>query len=108
MKTDPGLPQEGALYKDLTVAGHKFELRYGYYEECERQMCPPVVIFPDLMAQPLFSEEGYPLVTQVQDACPYYRANQGTEDHWCGDCIYYSGAHREIGICRCAQRRNSK
>lgn len=101
-------PREGDLYKALTVEGHVFELRYGYYDERERHVCPPVVIWPDLTDGSKRSLEGCPLVTQVQDSCPYYTPTQGREDHWCGDCVYYSGDHREIGICRCEARRSKK
>lgn len=105
MFNDPGLPQEGALYKRITVAGHTFELLYGYYEEYERELCPPVVIFPDLIASPLYCKDGYPLVTQIQDSCEHYTAANGCEDNWCGDCDHFSGEHPEIGICRCEHRR---
>lgn len=97
-------PREGDLYKALTVAGHSFELRYGYYEEQERAYCPPVVIFPDLSSAPLHCEDGHPLVTQIQDPCEHFTTTQEGEG-WCGDCIHFSGEHREIGICRCKQRQ---
>ena len=29
--------EEGELYKVVTTFGKTFELRYGYYEECDRQ-----------------------------------------------------------------------
>lgn len=99
------IPKEGELYKAMTVAGHAFELRYGYYEDHERQVCPPVVVFPDLIAAPLYSEDGYPLVTQIQDPCEHYTIAEGGEEEWCGDCAFFHGEHREIGICRCAHRK---
>ena len=98
-------PSEGELYKELTVGGHYFEMRYGYYEERDRDKCPPVVIWPDLSDGKKRCQEGYPLVTQVQDPCPYYSPTEGSKDQWCGDCIHYTGQHREIGICRCEQRK---
>lgn len=101
---DPMIPKEGQLYKSFTVAGHLFELRYGYYEDHERQLCPPVVIFPDLMAAPLYCKDGYPLVTQIQDPCEHYAAKHG-EEEWCGDCAYFCSEHREVGICRCDHRK---
>ena len=105
MHHENGIAAEGDLYRILNVAGHDFELRYGYYEESERQHCPPVVVYPNLQAAPLYSPEGNPLVTQVQDICEHCRAPDGEEAHWCSDCIYFSGEHRDIGICRCAHRR---
>ena len=98
-------PNEGDLYKELTVGGHDFQMRYGYYEECDRMQCQPVVIWPDLSDGQKRSEDGYPLVTQVQDPCEHYTPTAGSQDYWCGDCIYYTGQHREIGICRCEHRK---
>lgn len=105
MLDTPAQPREGALHKRITVAGHTFELRYGYYQERERGLCPPVVLFPDLAAQRVYSPEGYLLVTQVQDACEHYCATIAPPENWCGDCTYFSGEHPEIGICRCAQHK---
>lgn len=106
MYHDPALPREGDVYKRLTVAGHFFELRYGYYEEHERTLCPPVVIFPDLTAACVHSPEGYPLVTQIQDACEHYIHSGSFPEHWCGDCAHFTGEHREIGICRCEHKKH--
>lgn len=107
MFNDPTLPREGDLYKRITVAGHTFELRYGYYEDHERQLCPPVVIFPDLTASNIYCPEGYPLVTQIQDPCEHYKNNTGYPENWCGDCDHFSGEHPEIGICRCEQQKST-
>lgn len=108
MMTDPLIPREGELYKTLTIAGHSFELRYGYYEEREKAFCPPVLIYPDLVAAPLFAPDGSALVTQIQDPCPHFELAAGREEKWCGDCIHFDGPHPEIGICRCEHRINHK
>lgn len=92
-------PVEGSLYKALNVSGHNFELCYGYYDERERELCPPVVIFPDLAAAPRFTADGRPLVTQIQDPCPYF--SSVGEEYWCGDCRHYTCDQPEIGICNC-------
>lgn len=105
MWADLTIPKEGDLYRHLTVGGHDFPLRYGYYDEQERNIYPPVVILPDLTDGSLRCPEGYPLVTQVQDPCPYYTTVQPPEDNWCGDCIHFTGEHREIGICKCIHRK---
>lgn len=107
MFNDTGLPKEGDLYKRLAVAGHIFELRYGYYEERDRSLCLPVVIFPDFSASPIYCPDGYPLVTQIQDACEYYRNAAAFPENWCGDCDHFSGEHPEIGICRCEYKKHS-
>ncbi len=90
---------EGMIYKRLTVGGHEFVLRYGYYDEHDRQHTSPVVVYPDFGEHPRHSPEGFPLVTQIQDPCPYYRTAEGREERWCGDCLWFSGEHREIGVC---------
>lgn len=103
--SDSMIPREGDLYKTFSVAGHTFELRYGYYEDHERQLCPPVVLFPDLIATPLYCQEGYPLVTQIQDPCEHYSTALGREERWCGDCSHFSSEHPEIGLCRCPENK---
>ena len=104
---DPVAPREGDLYKRITVAGHSFELRYGYYEEHERALWPPVVIFPDLSASSVYSAEGFLLVTQIQDACEHYLNPGDLPENWCGDCLYYQSEHPEIGVCQCPQNKLS-
>lgn len=98
-------PREGDLYKTITIAGHSFELRYGYYEDHERSLCPPVVIFPDLVSHPRFCPHGQPLVTQIQDPCEHYTTASGGEENWCGDCAHFCSDHREIGICTQPEKR---
>lgn len=105
MFSDLAFPREGDLYKRITVAGHTFELKYGYYEEHERALCPPVVIFPDLVTYPVYCREGYPLVTQIQDTCEHYTATGDSAENWCGDCERFYSEHPEIGICRCDQKK---
>lgn len=95
-------PREGDLYKQITLANHTFELRFGYYEERERELCPPVVIFPDLVSQPVYDPLGHPLVTQIQEPCEHYRSiDCSCPEDWCGDCIHFESPHTELGICQC-------
>lgn len=108
MFTDPATPREGDLYKQISIAGHTFELRYGYYEEHERALCPPVVVFPDLLSKTVYCPEGFPLVTQIQDTCKYYSNTSHFPENWCGDCTYFFGEHPEIGICRCEYRKSTQ
>ena len=43
--------RDGDLYKTVTVHGKTFELRYGYYEEYEREslFSEPIPIYPDFL-----------------------------------------------------------
>lgn len=99
------IPREGELYKEITLAGHTFQLRYGYYEEHERLLCSPVVIFPDLITNPVYDPMGYPLVTQIQEVCPHYDSIDSCGENWCGDCRYFQSEHPELGVCRCEENK---
>lgn len=106
MNSAAQIPTEGQLYKVIQIDEHKFELRYGYHDEEERQHFHPVVLFPDLSEAPCRTRDGYPIVTAVQDPCDHYTVPPGQEpEQWCADCIYYPGVHHEMGICSCEQRR---
>lgn len=100
--------KEGDLYKIVTVGGHRFELRYGYYEEFEKESGEPIVIYPDLFNNPLYNEDDYLIVTAIQDPCEYYLAfDTDTTDGCCGDCKYYSDPRQTIGICKCEMCKNN-
>lgn len=95
--------KEGELYKVITAYGKTFELRYGYYEECDRQnpLCEPVVIYPDFLSEPVYTDDGTPFVTMVQDACKSYRGEtKRTPNTTCADCKYFQRGEDWIGICR--------
>ena len=93
-------PKEGDLYKRIEIDGHVFELRFGYYEEFERESGEPVVIYPDLTAQALYTKDGRRLVTAIQDPCEHYIVPEGrARDECCNDCRYYVTGGDDIGIC---------
>ena len=103
--------KEGELYKIVTVCGKTFELRYGYYEECDRQnpLCEPIAIYPDFINAPAYADTGEPFVTAVQDACKHYRGEiKRTSDTTCAECKYFRCGEDWIGICQHSlrQRRN--
>lgn len=99
-------PKEGDLYATVSVGGHTFDIRYGYYEESDRTLCEPVVVYPDLKNKPVFSPEGYRLVTAVQGPCEHYAVTDGHEpEECCSDCMYYPNAKEEIGVCRCKHNK---
>lgn len=97
--------KEGDIYKVINISGRSFEIRYGYYDECERTSWEPVPIFPNFEESPVYDENGYPFVTRTQDACENYISKNKNGDKWCADCIYYPAEKQEIGICRCSQNR---
>lgn len=102
-------PREGDIFDIVNVGGHQFTIRYGYYAEEERSTLDPLPIYPCFLTNPCYTEEGYPLVTRIQDACGHYRTrDQGEGDGWCADCVYCTGNHSAIGICNCPhQMKNS-
>ena len=100
------IPVEGQLYKVIQIEEHRFELRYGYNEEFEREHCHPVVLFPNMEEDPRHTRDGYPIVTAVQEPCEHYSVPPDQiPEQWCADCIYYPGIHQEMGICSCQARR---
>ena len=101
------IPAEGDIFKTIAVGGHTFTIRYGYYTDSEREVMGPIPIYPCFIRQPLYTQDGFPLITVFQDACEHYIPTDGTEgDAWCADCMHCSREQEAIGICQCSHRRN--
>ena len=98
-------PRDGDLYKVVTVFGKVFALRYGYYEEFERSRGEPIPIYPNFRKAPVYTEEGYPFVTQMQELCEHGESR--FDDGCCADCRYYRDGDELIGICLCEKNRRS-
>ena len=101
-------PKEGDLYRVVVTFGKTFELRYGFYEERDREspLCEPAIIYPDFIRDPMFTENGEPFVTMMQDACGHYKGNtKRTQDSTCAECIYFKQGEEWFGICACGKRR---
>ena len=101
-------PKEGELYKTVTTFGETFELRYGFYEERDRQnpLCQPAIIYPDFLKEPLFTKEGNPFVTMMQDACARYRGEaKRTPDTTCAECRHFKRGEEWFGICTCPKNK---
>ena len=94
--------KEGELYKLVLSFGKSFELKYGYYEERDRlnPLCEPVPIYPDFLKSPLFTDDGKPFVTMMQDACECYKGDmKRTQDSTCAECKYFKQGEDWFGIC---------
>ena len=101
------VPKEGELYKCVTTFGVTFELRYGYYDERERGSTPDV-IYPDFIKDPLYTANGEPFATMMQDSCMYYKGNKyRTNDSVCGECEHFCRGEEWLGICRHVKKRKS-
>ena len=105
-KTEKDLHREGEIYREFTLFGEFFSLKYGYYDEQERNdpEAEPMILYPDFEKQPKFTADGFPFVTKMQDACRHY-AGKAAGDRECAGCIHF--AHREelMGLCLAPARR---
>ena len=97
--------KEGAVYRLFTVFDNTFEVRYGYYEDFERENehSDPVPIYPDFREKPMYTKEGYPYVTKMQTLCEH--GTSRFQDGYCADCPHYLHGEEMIGICVCQQNR---
>ena len=99
------VPKEGDLYKVVNTYGRTFELRYGYYGECDRKYDPDV-IYPDFIKEPVYTDDGTPFVTMVQDACSYFKGEKKrTADSTCDECKYFKHGDDWFGICTCPKNK---
>ena len=96
-------PREGDVYKVVTTFGKTFELKYGYYSELDRSGAPDI-IYPDFLANPLYTDQGERFVTMMQDACECFSSpSQRGEDSTCADCKFFQRGEEWFGICACNQ-----
>ncbi len=97
--------KEGDLYKQITVFGKTFELRYGYYSESERHSAfnEVIPIYPNFIKEPIHTDEGHPFVTQMQDICEHYAGTPGGDD--CFGCCHYLHGDELLGICVCEKNK---
>ena len=98
--------RDGDLCKVVTVFGKTFELRYGYYDECERDVMEPIPIYPDFKINPEYTEDGIPFVTMMQDSCECYKGEVSrTYDITCADCKYFKPGEEWFGLCTCESKK---
>lgn len=97
--------KEGAVYKVAAVSNKIFELRYGYYDESDRngKYNDPIPIYPNFIENPEYTTDGHPIVTAMQDVCEHY-AGRASGDS-CGVCAHFGKAEELFGICKCEKRR---
>lgn len=97
-------PREGDLYKVIALHGAAFEIRYGYYEEIDRKG-EPVEIYPDFQTNPVYTADGCPFVTLMQDPCPHYSPRRRSAEPDCSTCQHLQRGEELIGTCRCPNNR---
>lgn len=98
--------KEGELYKTVELYGHLIELRYGYYEEYERERGEPLPIYPDLSKAPIYTDDGMPIVTQMQDLCENGKSR--FVDGCCGECEYFRQGVEMFGVCTNEKNKKRK
>lgn len=89
--------QDGDLYKIINIKGREIEIRYGYYETYERDHHDPVPIYPDLLSEPLLTDEGERIVTAMQSVCERFEG--GDRELGCFSCRHFRLFEDLIGIC---------
>lgn len=100
------VPKEGDLYKVITTHGKTFEIRYGYYEEIDRysKYNDPIEIYPNFVKNPVYTDDGIPFATAMQDACKHFKGEKDA-DSTCYQCSYYEKCEELLGICICLKNR---
>jgi hypothetical protein len=93
-------PKEGDLYKIIELRGSTFEIRYGFYEECDRysRYAEPMEIYPNFRNEPQYTDDGMPFVTAFQDPCKDFKGPL-SENSTCEECVHYRPGEELIGIC---------
>lgn len=96
--------RDGDLYKIVNVYGRIFELYYGYYDEIERKSpyTDPIPIYPSFIDEPVYTADGYPFATEMQDICSHFLGKEGEDS--CFACHHFKKGDELIGICKCEQR----
>lgn len=98
--------KEGDLYRRVTVFGRSFDLYYGYYEDYERESAysEPIPIYPDFTKNPVYTDSGQPIVTEMQPSCLHYDGSP--TEAICFRCRHFQGSEELFGLCRCPRRQD--
>lgn len=102
-------PKEGDLFKIIRLHGETFEIRYGFYEECDRlnHFAEPMEIYPDFIRCPRYTPEGAPFATAIQSPCEHFTGEQNANST-CEECAYYIHGEELLGICACPHNRKEQ
>lgn len=97
--------KEGDLYKAFEIDGVRFEIRYGYECEGERQFGEPSPVYPDFIGSPQYTKDGYRFAVAYQIECEHYAPIKKSDDDWCANCKFYDKREEYMGICRCEEQK---
>lgn len=95
------LIREDDIYEVLSADGGTFEIRYGYYEDFERDGSTPIPIYPDLEKSPVYGESSKYIVTFMQEPCVHYEPRVDNAEPYCGCCKHYPNNKQMINACQC-------
>lgn len=101
-------PREGELFKVIRLYGQTFEIRYGFYEDEDRNyhFAEPIEIYPDFIKHPVYTMDGQPFVTAIQEPCKFYDGKRH-DNITCEECSYYLQGEELIGVCACPKNKRS-
>ena len=91
-------PAEGDHYKTLYIKGKKFDLFYGYYEDSDRRYSEPYVLYPDFLKSPVYTDDGFPFATMMQEACQNFEGIKSA-DCDCSQCKHFVKFDELLGVC---------
>lgn len=96
----PNVPKEGDLFKIIQLHGKTFEIRYGFYEDCDRhnRYAEPIEIYPDFVKEPMYTEDGTPFATAIQTPCQWFQGERD-DNSTCEECSFYQQGDELLGVC---------
>lgn len=97
--------KEGDLYKTFELDGIRFDIYYGYEDESERHFGELSPVYPDFIAKPQYTKDGYPFAVAYQMECEHYAPKRNSDDDWCANCKFYDKREEYMGVCRCEKRK---
>ena len=98
--------RDGDVYRTIKIENTSFEIRYGYYEDFEREHGEPVPIYPDFISRPIYTDDGTPFATAMQDACDHFEG--GDSEFGCYGCKYFEECEDFIGLCHLEANRRKE
>lgn len=96
-------PKEGDFFKTISLGGKTFDIKYGYYEDFERDRGDPIPIYPDFAKAPEYADDGRPIVTQMQYTCKH--ASIKRKDSFCVECKHFCHGEDLIGFCNLGKNK---
>ena len=106
---EPFVHREGDLYKIIQLYGKTFEIRYGFYEDRDRNYhyAEPMEIYPDFAKHAQYTDDGIPFATAIQEPCIHFVGKRDANST-CEDCPFYQHGEELIGLCTCPANKKER